>query len=85
MLDDDPPQQPPAEPEPGLRREFWLLVGLFNVALLGLGLGALLLYFRGSTTLGWAVLAVGLATGAYGYGRYRRGEQRRGSTDARQD
>ncbi|MFB6152945.1 MAG: hypothetical protein ABEJ27_01705 [Halodesulfurarchaeum sp.] len=69
--------QPPAH----VRREFWLLVALFNVALLGTGLGVLFLVFETGGPFGWAVLGVGLAAGGYGYGRYRRGEQRREQQD----
>lgn len=80
MPEDRPSPRGTPEPPPGLRREFWLLVGLFNLALLGVGLGALLLYFRAETALGWTVLAVGIGAGAYGYGRFRAGaHQRRGS------
>lgn len=77
MSEDRPSPSATSDLPEGLRREFWLLVGLFNVALLGIGLGSLLLYFRGETTLGWTVLAVGIGAGAFGFGRYRAGTHQR--------
>jgi hypothetical protein len=70
-----------------LRREFWLLVGLFNIALLGVGLGLLLLVFESGSDLAWPVLGLGLAAGGYGYGRYRRREREHSSDEetGRQD
>jgi hypothetical protein len=70
---------PPSE----VRREFWILVGLFNIALLGTGLGVLLLVFEPGADVAWLVLGAGLAAGGYGYGRYRRGERRRADESGR--
>jgi hypothetical protein len=71
-------------PPASLRREFWLLVVLFDVAILGLGLGVLLVVFEPGSDLAWPALAVGLGAGGYGYGRYRRRERRAsGDGDAR--
>lgn len=74
-------------PPSDLRREFWILVGLFNVALLGIGLGVMLLVFEAGSDTAWPVLVGGLAAGGYGYGRYRRGQWRgtRDTSDGRQD
>lgn len=81
--EDGPVDSPPSD----LRRDFWVLVGLFNIGLLGVGLGALLLIFEPGSDLGWPVLGIGLAAGGYGYGRYRRRErgQSREAAEGRQD
>lgn len=54
-----------------LRRTFWTLVALFNAALLGVGLGVLVIAFRGRWAAGGAAIAAGLAAFAVGYRRYR--------------
>lgn len=54
-----------------LRRAFWFLVVVFNAALLGVGLGLLLLVFERGPDLGVELLGAGLLLGAYGYLRYR--------------
>lgn len=76
-----------AQPSADLRRQFWVLVGLFNIGLLGVGLGVLLLVFEPGSGVGWPVLGLGLAAGGYGYGKYRRREHRNTSDgpDGRQD
>lgn len=76
-----------AAPPSDIRREFWILVGLFNIALLGVGLGILLLVFVSGSGAGWPVLGLGFGAGGYGYGRYRRRERRRSNdgADRRQD
>lgn len=71
--DDHPgPSPPDGEPPPAVKREFWVLVTVFNIAVLGLGLAVLFLAFGVRPDLGWAALIVGVAAFAYGYGRYRR-------------
>ncbi len=54
-----------------LHRAFWGLVAVFNVGLFATALGAMLVAFRGSLLVGGSVLAVGVATLAYGVHRYR--------------
>lgn len=54
-----------------LRREFWMQVAIFNVAVLLLGVGLLLLSLTGRTMLGAGLLAVGVLSFVRGYRRYR--------------
>lgn len=56
-----------------LRREFWLLVVCFDLALLAAGVGVLLVVFDQGPDLGFELLATGLILGSYGYVRYRWG------------
>gem|GEM_PF-5692424 len=60
--------QPTAE----LRRQFWLLVGALNVALLATALGVLVLVFWVRFWLATGLLAVGVAAGVFAVLRYRR-------------
>lgn len=55
-----------------LRRAFWGLVAVFNVAIFAIALGALLIAFRGQWDLGGSLLASGLVVFGYGVYRYRR-------------
>lgn len=64
-----------------LRRAFWFLVVVFNGALLGVGLGLLLLVFERGPDLGVELLGAGLLLGAYGYFRYRYVRRRLGSDE----
>lgn len=73
VTDDGSVDTPPAN----LRREFWILVALFNIGLMGIGLGILLVVFEPGSGIGWPVLGLGLAAGGYGFGRYRRRERER--------
>lgn len=62
------PENAPKE----LLKAFWALVVLFNVALLAISLGLMVLWFQGRLYLGGGLLAVGaaaLARGLYGYRR----------------
>lgn len=61
-----------AEPPPELRRQFWLLVGALNVALLATALGVLVLVFWMRLWLGTGLLAVGVGAGVFAVLRYRR-------------
>lgn len=54
-----------------LRGEFWRQVVLFNVALLGVSLGAMLVGFDGRWLFGAGVFAVGAVAFLRGYARYR--------------
>lgn len=60
------------DPDPRLRREFWTLVVIFDLAILAGGTGLLLLVFGVRESMGWLGVAVGVAAFAYGFGRYRR-------------
>lgn len=66
------------EPTPGdgdvhprIRFHFWRLLLVFNVALLGLALGPVLVVFDGNRALGVPVFAGGVLLFAYGLYRYR--------------
>ncbi len=65
------------EPEPGeddldsaVAALFWRLVLLFNVALLGVTVGPMVLYFEGNIRAGAALLVIGLLAGGVGLARY---------------
>ena len=56
--------------DPELKKQFWKLVLLFNVALFGMSLGVMLVGFEGRWTLGGAIFLVGavaFARGSLGY------------------
>lgn len=57
---------------PSVRREFVLLVGVLNVALLALALGLLVLVFWSRPALGVGLLALAVGTGGFAWRRYRR-------------
>lgn len=61
----------PADAPPELRRQFWLIVGLLNAALLAPVLGVLLIVFQSRVELGLALVAVGVVALALGLRRYR--------------
>jgi hypothetical protein len=61
-----------ADVDPELRRTFWRLVVVFDVALLALSLGPMFVYFRGDWATGGPLLALGAAAFAYGVVVYRR-------------
>jgi len=68
----DPPSVPDGENAPAeLRRRFWTLVAAFNVALLAVSLGLMLVGFRGRWRYGGGAVLLGLALFAVGYRRYR--------------
>lgn len=54
-----------------LQKQFWTVVLLANVALLGLSLGAMLVLFEGRWTLGGAIFGVGAVALARGWLNYR--------------
>ncbi|WP_181686478.1 DUF7322 domain-containing protein [Halorhabdus salina] len=79
--DDQPTDLVPAvdvpEPDPGedaldgaVAALFWRLVLVFNVALFGVTVGPMMLYFRGNLRIGGGLLAVGLLFAGYGFARY---------------
>lgn len=62
----------PAQPPARVKRDFWILVGVANAALLALALGALLLAFTGRRTVATVLLGLGVGLTGYGVRRYRR-------------
>jgi hypothetical protein len=65
------PPEPDGDTHPRVQMLFWALVVVFNVAVLGVGVGLLLIVFDGNLTLGGQVLAGGLVLLGYGLYRYR--------------
>jgi uncharacterized membrane protein YjjP (DUF1212 family) len=66
----------------GLFRAFVGSAIMLNVALFGLSLGAMLIYFRGDWQVGGAALAAGVAGGVFTaryYWQYRRGDFEEGT------
>lgn len=64
------PEPPDGNPSAELRRGFWGLVAVFNIAFFAIALGVLLLIFRDITLINGVILAFGLATFLYGLYRY---------------
>jgi hypothetical protein len=60
-----------SDADPALRRRFWLLVVVFDVALLAVSVGAMLVAFRGDLDTGGSLAGAGVVLFAYGYYRYR--------------
>ncbi|MFB6185896.1 MAG: hypothetical protein ABEI86_03395 [Halobacteriaceae archaeon] len=72
-----PEEQYASVPDPNnapanLRREFWIQVLIFNIAVFMLSLGSLLLIFSQKAALSVAVFLVGSLSFLHGYHRYRR-------------
>lgn len=65
---DEPPEQTTAPAD--LRRTFWTVVGLVNIAVLGLTVGGLLVFFPGWTTAGVGAFAIGAGAAGLAYYRY---------------
>lgn len=65
----DVPDGSDADPE--LRRQFWVLVVVFNFALGALSIGAMFVVFRGNWTLGGRLVVAGAVLAAYGFYKYR--------------
>ena len=57
--------------DPELRRQFWTLVALFNVALFGTSLGLMLVGFEGRWLVGGAMFAAGALAFARGWFKYK--------------
>jgi len=60
-----------ADADPRLQNLFWGLVVLFNVAILAVAVGVMLIAFGVDATLGFQVLLGGLILSVYGVYRYR--------------
>lgn len=65
----DVPDESDADPE--LLRKFWLLVVVFNVALMAASVGAMLAVFRGQWDTGGSLVTAGAILAGYGYYKYR--------------
>lgn len=64
---------PPAtEPSAELRKHFWILVVVFNAALIATSLGALLATLDGQPVIGGSLVFLGLGALYFGLQRYRR-------------
>lgn len=63
--------EPSGDASPRVQFLFWGLVVIFNLAVLAVGVGLLLIVFDGNLELGGQVLAVGLLLTGYGLYRYR--------------
>lgn len=59
-------------PPPKVKRDFWLLVGVFNAALLSLALGLMLLAFTDRGPVGGLLLGLGAGLVVVGWQRYRK-------------
>lgn len=57
---------------PELRTQFWLLVGVLNLAVLATALGVLVLLFWSRPAVGTALLAFGVGSAVFAWRRYRR-------------
>ncbi|MFC4449535.1 DUF7322 domain-containing protein [Halorussus aquaticus] len=80
----DPPQVsvPSEEDAPtAVKKEFWSLVLLFNVALFGMSLGIMLVGFEGRWEFGGAIFAVGAFAFARGWYGYRKATSTLGDSD----
>ncbi|UPV99398.1 hypothetical protein M0R88_12795 [Halorussus gelatinilyticus] len=74
-LGPDPPRVPDtsqSEADAELKRRFWSLVFVFNVALFGVSLGLMLVAFEGRLRLGGAMVAVGAVAFLRGWRGYRK-------------
>ena len=61
-----------------LRSAFWSIVVVFNLAILAMGVGAMLLGFRGQWATGGTLLVAGALAFAFGVVRVRRVQARLG-------
>ncbi|MFC4248801.1 hypothetical protein ACFOZ7_18035 [Natribaculum luteum] len=69
----EPPEVSTAETDvpSDVLQTFWALVLVLNAAILAVTLGAMLLYFRGETTVGGSLVAGGCLLFAFSVRRYR--------------
>lgn len=83
VLPDLPDSMVPENPSnPDAVRLFWRLVVVFDVAILAIALGALLLYFEGQFVQGGGFLGLGFLSFGYGVARYRRYRRQEDETDS---
>lgn len=68
----DPPDPSDATVPASLRKQFWLLVIVFNVALIASSLGILLATLDGKPIIGSSLAFLGASAFYYGYQRYQR-------------
>jgi hypothetical protein len=83
-LGPDVPQVPQLSDEDApseLKKRFWSLVLVFNVALFGMSLGAMLIGFEGRWRVGGAIFAVGAFAFVRGWLGYRKVTRRREADD----
>lgn len=66
------PDPPDAEPSAELQKQFWILVVVFNVALIATSLGALLATLDGKPIIGGSLAFLGTGVFYFGIQRYRR-------------
>jgi hypothetical protein len=67
----EPPDPSENDADPQIQTRFWALVGVFNVAILGLSVGLMFIAFEGNWDLGGKLAGGGAILGAYGLYRYR--------------
>lgn len=72
----DPPDPSNADVPASLRKQFWLLVIVFNVALIASSLGVLLATLDGKPLIGSSIAFLGAGAFYYGYQRYQRVKDR---------
>jgi hypothetical protein len=66
----DPPDPPTGAQNSEVTTLFWKLVVVFNIAILGLSVGPMFVYFESETQLGLRITVVGGVLFAYGLARY---------------
>ncbi len=72
----DPPGPPDAEIPSELRKQFWILVIVFNIALIATSLGVMLATLDGKPIIGSSLAFLGAGAFYYGLQRYRRVKDR---------
>jgi hypothetical protein len=66
------PEAPSAEgADPQLQMRFWSLVVIFNIAIITVSVGGMLMFFRENVQLGLQLFLAGVVISAYGFYRYR--------------
>lgn len=72
LAPDATPDTSEADVPAELQKQFWILVVIFNVALIAASLGVLLAVFQDKFVTGGAVFFLGLGAFYFGYQRYHR-------------
>ena len=70
------PDPPGVEPSAELQKQFWILVVVFNVALIAFSLGLLLALLDGKPIIGASLVFLGSGAFYFGYQRYQRVKDR---------